>query len=72
MKTTIAPGALDEIAHDIGAHSDAELAAFFGVTEDELEAMRYGRALTPQSVARLAGAAEARRKANNILDELTA
>lgn len=72
MKTTIAPGVLDEIARLIGATSDHDLATFIGVTEDELEGIRYGRALTPQSVARLAGAAEARRKANNILDELTA
>lgn len=72
MKTTIAPGALDEIAHLIGATSDHDLAAFIGVTEDELESMRYGRALTPQSLARLAGITEARRKADALMATLTA
>lgn len=72
MKTTIAPGALDEIAHLIGATSDHDLATFIGVTEDELEGIRYGRALTPQSLARLAGITEARRKTEQLIATLTA
>lgn len=72
MKTTIAPGALDEIAHLIGATSDHDLATFIGVTEDELEGIRYGRGLTKQAVVRIAGRTEARRKTDQLIANLTA
>ncbi|MDD7586409.1 MAG: hypothetical protein SPK00_03365 [Corynebacterium glucuronolyticum] len=71
MKTTIAPGALDEIAHLIGATSDHDLAAFMGVTEEDLEKIRYGT-LTTASIAKLAAKAEARQKANSLMESLTA
>lgn len=65
------PGALDEIARLIDAHSDQDLAAFMGVTEEDLEKIRYGR-LGPAAIAKLAAKAEARQKANQLMATLTA
>ncbi|MDK7179939.1 hypothetical protein QP446_04045 [Corynebacterium riegelii] len=69
--SSLHPGALDEIAHLINAKSDQDLAAFMGVTQEDLEKIRYGT-LTTASIAKLAAKAEARQKANSLMESLTA
>ena len=42
-----------------------------GVTEEDLEKIRYGT-LTTASIAKIAAKAEARQKANSLMESLTA
>lgn len=69
MKTTayIRPGVLDEIARDVDARSDKQLAAFLGVTEKQLQSLRYGTT-DAASVIAFAARAQAHRKAADVLD----
>ncbi|WP_257160371.1 hypothetical protein [Corynebacterium cystitidis] len=67
MKQVIAPGVLDEIAHHAGARSDKELAAFIGITEKDLEALRYGA--TTAGIVAFAAKAQAHRKAADMLSD---
>ncbi|GEM_PF-2283914 len=65
---TIRPGVLDELARDAEARSDKDLASFLGITEKQLEALRYG-VPTAASVVAFAAKAQAHRKAASILDD---
>ncbi|WP_276923324.1 hypothetical protein [Corynebacterium pyruviciproducens] len=67
MAVRLKPGFLDELGRDIGATTDAEVAGFLGITEDQLEALRYGGKLDPQSVAVLEARRAAHKKAIDIL-----
>lgn len=62
------PGALEEIAHKIDARSDNDVAKFLGVTEDELEALRYGAPLTILKAATITARREAHLRAADLLD----
>lgn len=63
----VRPGALDEIARDIGAKSDRDLATFLGVTTRDLEAMRYGEGIDLLDAADILRRREAHRKAMDLL-----
>ncbi|WP_368267030.1 hypothetical protein [Corynebacterium ulcerans] len=65
---TLRPGLLDELAHQAGATSDKQLAAFIGITETELETLRYG-AGTPATLIAFAEKAQAHRRAADLLAE---
>lgn len=66
----IRPGVLDELARETGARSDKDLAAFLGITAEQLEDLRYGVA-EPATVVAFAARAQAHRKAADILDGTT-
>ncbi|RSZ61513.1 hypothetical protein EAH68_12670 [Corynebacterium hylobatis] len=67
----VRPGALDEIAQMIDAKSDSDVAKFLGVSERELEAMRYGHGVGVLQAAVIAKRREAHLRAMDILDEVT-
>lgn len=62
------PGALEEIAHKIDARSDNDVAKFLGVTEDQLEALRYGASLSILKAATIANRREAHLRAADLLN----
>lgn len=61
------PGALDEIASMIDAKSDRDLAAFLGITERQLEHMRYGDGVTVIQAADIIRRRDAHIKAAELL-----
>lgn len=61
------PGYLDGLARDIDAKSDQGLAGFLGITTKQLENLRYGAEITPQTAAILEARRQAHLKAANIL-----
>lgn len=63
------PGYLDGLARDIGAKSDQDLAGFLGITTKQLENLRYGAEITPQTAAILEARRQAHLKAANILGD---
>lgn len=69
MKRTleVRPGVLDELAREAGARSDKELSAFLGISEKQLENLRYGHA-SASTVVAFAAKAQTRRKAAELLD----
>ena len=67
MAVRLRPGFLDELGRDIGAKPDAEVAGFLGITEEQLEALRYGGKLDQRSAAILEARREAHKKAIDIL-----
>lgn len=66
------PGALDEIAHMIDAKSDADLAGFLGITEEQLEKLRYGGKVPLLQAADFVRRREAHLKAAELLKESAA
>ena len=66
----IRPGVLDELARETGARSDKDLAAFLGITETQLEVLRYA-VPDPAAVIAFAAKAQAHRKAADLLDGVT-
>lgn len=66
MLKKIRPGALDEIAHNIGAKSDQELAKFLGITATDLERIRY-RGISAGQAADILRRREAHLQAANLL-----
>ena len=71
MKRRLRPGALDEIAEMIDAKSDLDLAKFLGITEGELEAIRYGAGINIIKAADIVRRRDAHLKAVELLDEAT-
>lgn len=66
------PGFLDNLAADIDAKSDHDLATFLGLTEKQLENLRYGAEITPQTAAILEARRSAHLKAAEILNPTAA
>lgn len=66
------PGFLDQLAADINAKSDYDLASFLGLTEKQLENLRYGAEITPQTAAVLEARRAAHLKAAEILNPTAA
>lgn len=66
------PGFLDQLAADINAKSDYDLASFLGLTEKQLENLRYGAEITPQTAAILEARRAAHLKAAEILNPTAA
>ncbi|BAC17634.1 hypothetical protein HMPREF0290_0902 [Corynebacterium efficiens YS-314] len=64
----IKPGALDEIANMIDAKSDADLAGFLGITEKQLESLRYGAGLDILQAAEIVKRREAHIRAAELLN----
>lgn len=62
------PGALDEIAEMIDAKSDRQLAQFLGITEADLEAIRYGAGINLLKAADIVRRRDAHLKAAELLD----
>jgi len=72
MKMKLRPGFLDNLAADIDAKSDYDLASFLGLTEKQLEHLRYGAEITPQAAAILEARRAAHLKAAEILSPTAA
>lgn len=72
MKMKLRPGFLDQLAADINAKSDHDLATFLGLTEKQLEHLRYGAEITPQTAAILEARRAAHLKAAEILNPAVA
>ena len=68
----IQPGFLDRLAADINAKSDKDLATFLGLTEKQLENLRYGGELTEVDAAVLVARRSAHLKAAEILNPAVA
>lgn len=66
------PGFLDQLAADINAKSDKELATFLGLTEKQLERLRYGGELSEVDAAILVARRAAHLKAAEILNPTAA
>lgn len=68
----IRPGALEEIAQMINAKSDRELAGFLGITEMQLENIRYGAPIGVLQSADIVRRREAHLRAAELLTTDTA
>lgn len=71
-RRSLATGTLDAIAVNIGAKSDSDLAAFLGITEKNLENLRYGGKLTFLQAADITARVEAHHQAATLLKTATA
>lgn len=69
MTRRLRPGALDEIAEMIDAKSDSDLAKFLGMTEKQLEAVRYGAGVDILAAADIVRRRDAHIKAIELLDQ---
>lgn len=65
------PGAIDELAAELGATSSRETAAILGITPDQLEELRYGE-VTPATALVLADRAQKLRLAADAIGKLAA
>lgn len=66
------PGALDELAAELGATSSQEAALLLGITTEQLEELRYGGAVAPGTAAALAQRAQQLRQVADTITDAAA